>query len=333
MRSESNNMPGIIFLTGHRKSGTTMFHKLFDGHPELTMYPVDLALLYAYFPCFVAKDHTRDELKKRLELVLRKSLGGFVNDYGVDNNSFDLEGFLDTYWNELQGKDLRSKQVVLNGLVKAWYQVTGSDVSKDFVCKETSQAIHFDEINGAIGPCKFINLIRDPRDNYGALKAGVGNYYSKMGEGELETLASLINRARMDLLIAHRHSQDNADRFYSVRFEDITSAPEREMKKVAEFAGIDFHECLLHPTVFGKQFDGNSHEGKKFSSISNDHVGKWKDRISDFEAQVIEFWVGDAMEEWGYERYYTHSQCSESFGEFYKWYNCKYFHYDSFSAK
>ena len=32
-------------LTGHRKSGTTLLHKLFDGHPDLNVYPVDRCYL------------------------------------------------------------------------------------------------------------------------------------------------------------------------------------------------------------------------------------------------------------------------------------------------
>ena len=34
----------IILLTGHRKSGTSMLHRLFDGHPTVNNYPVDISL-------------------------------------------------------------------------------------------------------------------------------------------------------------------------------------------------------------------------------------------------------------------------------------------------
>ena len=29
----------ILFLTGHRKSGTSMLHNLFDGHEDFLVYP------------------------------------------------------------------------------------------------------------------------------------------------------------------------------------------------------------------------------------------------------------------------------------------------------
>ena len=40
----------VIFLTGHRKSGTTLLSNLLDDVDGLCVYPTDLALLYAYFP-------------------------------------------------------------------------------------------------------------------------------------------------------------------------------------------------------------------------------------------------------------------------------------------
>ena len=39
----------IIFLTGHRKYGTTLLSNLLDNVNGLCVYPTDLALLYAYY--------------------------------------------------------------------------------------------------------------------------------------------------------------------------------------------------------------------------------------------------------------------------------------------
>ena len=30
----------IIFLTGHRKSGTSLLLRLFDNHPDIDVYPM-----------------------------------------------------------------------------------------------------------------------------------------------------------------------------------------------------------------------------------------------------------------------------------------------------
>ena len=65
----------LIILTGHRKSGTSLFHRLFDGLDGINLYPTDLSMLYAYFPCFTGrKDITDAELRARLLHVLDQSI-------------------------------------------------------------------------------------------------------------------------------------------------------------------------------------------------------------------------------------------------------------------
>ena len=70
MTARDPNSPPIVFLCGHRKSGTTLFRDLLDGHPALAVYPVDLALLYAYFPDFMSTHPDPDARLARLKRIL-----------------------------------------------------------------------------------------------------------------------------------------------------------------------------------------------------------------------------------------------------------------------
>jgi len=177
---------------------------------------------------------------------------------------------------------------------------------------------------------RVIQIIRDPRDNYAAIKTGVAKYYADMGEGDKESLASVINRARMDLLVAKQLISATAPWFTTVRFEDLVSSPGKEMRRLAEFCGIQFDSVLEHPTLLGEPYGGNSHEGKHLSGISNANVGRWTERISEFEVGVIEFWMSDVMKTWGYPITIESKEAVDAFSEFYNWYNCRYFYYDSF---
>ena len=56
-------MKQTIFLTGHRKSGTTLLKSLLDGHPKISSYPTDLTLMYSYFPHVKFQKHTKNKLK------------------------------------------------------------------------------------------------------------------------------------------------------------------------------------------------------------------------------------------------------------------------------
>jgi hypothetical protein len=245
-----------------------------------------------------------------------------VNWSGIDD-------FISLFWHNAQQSELLDRSCILKALFRAWQKVCGDENhSYPIVAKETSQAIHFHEFLTAFDQVIFINMIRDPRDNYAAIKAGA-NYYASMGESRFASLASVVNRARMDLLSAHFLSSHHPRNFKSVRFEDLTTEPETTMKTLADFCGLPFSANLLMPTELGRQFHGNNHQGEVFPGITPTHVGRWPERITSWEAQVIEFWCSDAMDLWEYPKHFSIDEGIKSFAAFYDWYNCKYFYHDS----
>ncbi len=326
-------MPNYVFLTGHRKSGTTMLRGLFDGHAEATTYPSDISLLYAYFPAFTIGERPERELRERITLVLQKSLAAA---HGVEHagKTFDADGFIKDFWSQFGCGDLRSRADIIAALGRAWCRFSGLDPDKTtVVLKETSQSIFFDELKTAFPKLKMIHLLRDPRDNYAALKAGVTRYYSKLGENELETLASLINRARMDMISARQNAQISPEHFMTVRFEDIVSDPKPTLLRVCEFLGWRFSGSMLAPTVMGNADAGNSHDGKRFSGISAANAGAWRERISEEEAKIIEYWCQREMQDWNYPLAFDATARQQAFAKFYEWYNSRYFFADSFARK
>lgn len=324
----------LIILTGHRKSGTSMFHRLFDNHPDIYVYPVDISVLYAYFPYFVKQYYNQtDILKSRLHDVIVKSLGKF-NEYLFNVHNFSIKNFAEDVCKKLEDKDLTSKNIVIQKIADSWIEMFyKSEMVKPFLFKETSQSIFLHEFIDFDVPVKMISLIRDPRDNYAAIKAGVSTYYSKLNENELESLASLINRARMDLISAKINKEIYSENFKSIIFENLVSDTKNNIKEISKFLNINFNEELLNPTSFGESYQGNSFEGKKFNGVSNSNVNKWQSRITMEEAQIIEYWLYDVMNYWGYKMKYSLFDSEKAFADFYNWYNTRYFYRDSFAKK
>ena len=325
-------MPDYVFLTGHRKSGTTLLRALFDNYPGATTYPTDVGLLYAYFPCFTSNDwHSDDTLRERMSLVIRRSLDA-TNKFA--GRTVEVDKFLILFWQRFGSSDLRHRSSVLDALGRAWCDHEDHDPdSTTVVFKETSQAIFFNELKADLPSLKMIHLVRDPRDNYAALKAGVANHYAKLGENELMTLASLINRCRMDMIAARINAQSHADTFLAIRFEDLVQQSESILRKTCDFLGWEFRETMLSPTILGKPTTGNSHDGKEFSGIDSAHAGAWRERISTAEAKIIEYWCEMEMRDWGYEPVFSDNERQAEFAKFYAWYNCQYFYSDSFSTR
>ena len=318
-----------LFLGGHRKSGTTMFANLFDGHPELISYPFDLTVMYAYFPVYSNKKYTRKQREKRLNQVIFK-----YNETNKElSRQLDLEQMKSLFWQNLAEKTLDIKSVI-SALITSYLKAHNHKISqsKYQIIKETSSEIYANEIFEWFPNAKFIHLIRDPRDNYAALRSGIDGYYSKFGDDNNTILHSLINRAGLGMKLAHTNQKRfGSDNYIILKFEDLVSNPEKFMKKISKDLDLKYSEKLLVPTVLGQPTQGNNFDKLNFSKISTKNVGQWKNRCSEDEAKIIEFYFSDLMELFKYNNNFSKDESADAASNFYKWSNYKYHYFDRFN--
>ena len=160
---------------------------------------------------------------------------------------------------------------------------------------------------------RFIQIIRDPRDNFALIKSGVGKYYSKLGEDEKHSLSSLIYRASIGLKICSANiGAFGEDRYMYLRHEDLCTNPRFELDRKENFLKIEKCFNLPKPTILGENVPGNNFENEKLFNIYALNVGRWTDRIIREEAQTIEFHSGDLLEEYGFERKYSNENAISS---------------------
>ena len=322
-----------IFLCGHRKSGTSMVLNLFDGHPALAAYPIDLALLYAYFPDFLKKHTTAADRRARLDRILFQEAETYLSKYDVADQ-IDLARIRSSFHDGLSDSMLEAPGELIAKLFAAFQGSygPGPDAATALVAKETSIEIYATEILGWFPGARFIQVIRDPRDNFAALSAGVEKHYAKLGEGHNETLASLLHRARLGLKVGRLNEERfGSTRYRTVRFEDLVAEPEETMRSLADFAEIEFDPCLLRPTLLGQPTPGNNYDGTAMYRVNSSNVGRWRDRISDHDARIIEFYLSQEMSEFGYQIASSSDEQAEAAAEFYKWQNYRYFFGDRFA--
>jgi hypothetical protein len=81
----------------------------------------------------------------------------------------------------------------------------------------------------------------------------------------------------------------------------------------------------------GKPTKGNNFEDIVMTSVSTVNVGRWKARITETEAKIIEFYFKDLMAKYGYECEYDSNEQIDAASEFYKWANYKYYYFDHFA--
>ena len=317
----------IVFICGHRKSGTTMFHNLFDGHPELCVYPMDINLLYGYFPKFNSVSTSTEELEARVDrvvfydLVKTAALGDVI----------DVKKLKESFKKNMLGQSYSDVNEVIGSLLKAYSELESKE-KKYYVVKETSIEMYAKEIKQWFPNCKFIHLIRDPRDNFAAIKSGLKKKYESYGDSDISLLFSVIVRNLWGFKMAHINQRLLGESSYKVvKFENIVAQPELMMRDISQWLGINFDISSLTPTVYGHSTSGNNFSGKNFSTVSTENVSKWTDRITDEEAAMLEFAFGTEMSLFGYETSSSDASKAESVSDFYKHMNYKYFYFDRFS--
>jgi hypothetical protein len=322
--------PNIIFLGGHRKTGTTLLHNLLDGHPALAVYPDDATYFYAYFPVYTRDGFSAEARKKRFERVVFTELEAWIRENASDQD-LDVSSLREHFFRAI-GDRLADVTAITKTMAAAYTTVQGRQ-GRPFVLKETSIEIYAGELLAAHPTAKFVHLLRDPRDNYAALKAGVATRYALMGENELATLASMIHRARLGFLYARTNQAlFGAERYLVLRFEDLLQDTDATLRRLCEFLGIAYHDSLTVPTRLGHPTRGNSFEHLDFSAISARNVGAWPKRITAEEAQIVEFHFSDVMTERGYNPVFAPKDRAAAAAEFYKWQNYRYFFSDRFAA-
>lgn len=324
----------FVFLGGHRKSGTTMLLNLFDGHQQCCVYPTDLSVLYGYFPAYTAGNYSIDERLDRLDLVIFQTLKRFQKRFSL-SECLPVDEMRKHFFSNLDKSALDQIDVIIRQIISSYRYVTKQNIEdRPYVfIKETSLEIHAQKLGAAFPGSKFIILIRDPRDNYGALRAGVDKHYSKFGETEKHILASLLHRAGLSMRLTDANIQALGGEFFqTVFFEQLVTNTKQALSDVQTFLGLEWHDCLLRPTVMGQGTAGNNYDDEKFREVTSKNVGRWRERITEFEAQVIEFHMAEVMGRWGYRLDYPFLESARSASEFYNWTNNRYFYKDSFSA-
>lgn len=322
----------LLFLTGHRKSGTTMFANLFDDHDDFLVYPSDICLLYAYFPYFIKQKFTYKVKKKRILHIVKKDLSSVIKENKIEN-MFSLPKMLKLIEEKLNKKNINDIRKILTIVFSSFEKsLNVKKKYKYFVVKETSADIFLNKIFKKTDKIKFLHLIRDPRDNYASLKSGVKKYYQKLGENENKTLFSLINRAKLDFNFIEINKKLFGKKNYKeIKFEKLAHNPKKTMKNICKFLDVKFHLNLLKPTILGKNTKGNNYEGESFYNISSKNVNRWKDRINKREAQLIEFYFQNEMKKFKYKLSQDLKNLDhKTLTEFYEWTNYTYFYYDSF---
>ncbi len=322
-QNDLNGEHGIL-IGGHRKSGTTLLVSLLDSHPELCTYPGDSGFFYYSHPYSEMNNHDGSQcIEQVIKTCIETALATQLKSLGPGNaDLINIHDMIHSFRNMLSPNDALQPWKRLIALNKAFAHANISKQTyfKSWIHKSTYTEMYADMLFDWQPNFHLIHVVRDPRDNYAAIKAGWQKHYSRFTESVNMLLQSVLDRC----LLSHRLALIGpelygSNRYLVIRHEDLTNSPKQILEKICDFIGISFHKCLLQPTILGYPWKGNNHDKIEFNGISTINNGRWQERIDEEEACILEFYFKDTMDKLGYDRIFSSLHTAKAASKFYIW--------------
>lgn len=283
-----------IFILGAHKSGTSFLRALFDGHLDLQVVPIEahyfqhlgLAISNAIRPSTALKFSSEGFNQSILQLLEQ-----YNNSYdNFSDSQFSSKIDLDLAASMLDAnKGVRSPRECLQKINETIFcSVANEKVDlKKRIVEKSVENFEFAAYLKIIFPdAYFIHIVRDPYQNLASLVRANKQNYLKLAKTIQRSFQFAINNSKI------------IENYKIIRYEDLVSNLECEMKNLAEFLEIEFSSKLLKPTILGQAWQSNStrnvSEARSFISVEH--------RVVDLEVIYINKFLNDYLEVFKYKR-------------------------------
>ena len=316
-----------IFICGHRASGGGLLMSLLDFHPELLVYPDESKFFYLFYPIMDDKNLNAD---KKIKYLINHNLEYLKNILFKKCKStdkyFNFNSFIDRF--KILASDGLNWDDYLKAMIQSYAEHSPQNKNeiKFWVERTTCSEIYYLEIIKVFPKSKFIHNVRDPRDNYASLKSRWDSKLKYLSDStSLEALRqSCIQRSKLGLTMGLLNKKLGGNKkYYFSKYEDLVNDLEGSLYNISKFLNINPDSLIKTPTFCGLPWIGNNFSGKKFKEVSNVQVGKWRERITDYEAALMEFHFKDFMKIFGYKIEYSDREQLYAASKHYKWLNFK----------
>jgi hypothetical protein len=291
-------MQSSIFIVGPHRSGSTLWHNLISMCPGI-MRLTDPRFLsggrhkdFNYFLRTQVGDLSVDEnVDKMVELCFAKK-----HVPGLDSTFWRFENIEAVKNPELKEeisckikKSDRSLAAIARILIEEITRFGGCDRA---CVKFPVDVEHIPELIAWFPDCRVMHITRDPR----AMAMSKTNDPSGTAIKVLEhpRLARLIRTLAVWFVIAqyqrtarlHRRFR-HLTNYQLFRYEDLLAEPERTLKEVCRFIGVEFTEDLLHPERGLHEHQRSSLTGKQPKAFDVSAAVRWQDIIPPVDKWLI----------------------------------------------
>ncbi len=261
----------MIFVVGSSRSGTTMVGRILGLHSSVHTFGE-----LHFFEQLVGADDIasgeawpRDKSLRMIERLLTRSRDGFFADFSAGKYREPAEKILDS-----------AASMAPADMYAAFLFYEAERAGRGIPCEQTPRYLFFtQEILRAYPNARVINMIRDPRDVMLSQRSKWKRRF--LGGGGIpmrEAIRAwsnyhpwLVSRL-WGSCVDHAMAIQN-ERFMSVQFEDLLADPDRQVRSICQFVGLDFEPEMLNAPQVGSSSGKDSPDKR---GINKDRAGGWR---------------------------------------------------------
>ncbi len=314
-----------IFISGLRKSGTSMVKNLLDNHPALFMFPPNEFHFFTfthYYNLGRKPKHKKIRKKPMPEVIEQVCESKWFNPWKRLTN-VDWDEFVDIEQLHALIKASRAASYrelfidIARAMATATTAFDGNLESHRFTCKGVQQEEFFPELREWFPDLKMIYVLRNP---YAQLNSAINNmrhgrkgFEEKLRVGvnvsNLDTsfkypyLGPRLRQMRVSYYFMRRYAELCPSSFYILKYDDLLLDTEGAMRRLCDFLELEFHENLLEVTVCGKPIRqmGWSVSQHKDNKISQAPLSAWRKQMSPLAVRLVGRYFTDVLQDYGFE--------------------------------
>lgn len=264
--------PGPVFVVGVNGSGTTMLADSLGHHPDLYMFPRETRVLPSLLHKYGALGNLTDE--NRRALVQELSHGK-------------------AFWREngnkpviLQETEYSNASTAGEGIAAVYLHMAARAGKQHWGDKTPMYVQHMSLMARAFPEARFLHVLRDGRDC-------AQSFHRRWG------LSPLRSVWRWKKAVAFGREQGlklGPERYMEIKYEDLTSDPERWMREVCHFVQLPFLPAVLKSNM--RYFDPNSERAQAGAMVPNSQ--RWRKYFTGDQIRQLESVAGRMLFEAGY---------------------------------
>ncbi len=172
-------------------------------------------------------------------------------------------------------------------------QVLSSKVEPIWGLKDPQLTEYIPQLRTLLPHSKFIIIVRDGR--------GVTNSYMENKWGLGTNAYYGAQRWLREVKEQQNFMAESPDNFFFVRYEDIIDNLELSLKNICQFLGEKFSQDVLNYDKKTSNYKQQRENVHTFKQPDKKLAEKWKNRLSNFEINIVEHVAGDLLEQLDYK--------------------------------